>query len=312
MGKPLNWDTDGKDWPHREASQFVQAGGMRWHIQQFAKQPAQTDPGLPAPLVMLIHGTGSSTHSWRDVVGQLRHEFSVLAIDLPGHGFSELPPSGVRAAQLSLDGMAKALGRLLATLHLSPTLVVGHSAGAAIALRMCLDGLIAPQMVVSLNGALLPFSGLAGRLFPPVAKLMSVVPGVPRFFSWCADDPAMVKKMIEGTGSVIDAKGLALYARLVRSPAHSTGVLGMMANWDLDALERDLPKLTTRVLQVVGANDQMVSPDLANRVNEVLPTGSRLPIVRLPGLGHLAHEEQAELVALRILESFHSLFPRTD
>ena len=47
--------------------------------------------------------------------------------------------------------------------------------------------------------------------------------------------------MIEGTGSVLDAEGLELYARLFRTRRHVAAAVGMMANWDLLALKRDLP-----------------------------------------------------------------------
>ena len=93
----LNWDIDGRDWPNRAASRFITAGGLRWHVQQFD----HADPG--APWLVLLHGTGSSTHSWRDVAPLLAQQYSVLALDLPGHAFTSMP----RAAEQSLPGMAR-------------------------------------------------------------------------------------------------------------------------------------------------------------------------------------------------------------
>ena len=52
-----DWDRDGRDWPHRAASRFVDAAGLRWHLQEFGAPQA---PGL-----LLLHGTGAATHSWR-------------------------------------------------------------------------------------------------------------------------------------------------------------------------------------------------------------------------------------------------------
>lgn len=51
------------------------------------------------------------------------------------------------------------------TLGQMPDLVIGHSAGAAITLRMCLDGLITPKAVLGLNGALLPPGGYGRPVF---------------------------------------------------------------------------------------------------------------------------------------------------
>ena len=287
----LDWERDGQGWPHRDSSRFVSAAGLRWHVQQMGC----VGDAASAPWALLIHGTGAATHSWRGLMPLLAAHFNVLAADLPGHGFTAIGP----ARQMSLPGMAQALGVLLATLRVSPQLVVGHSAGAAIGARMGLDGHIAPAALVSLNGALLPLGGLPGLLFPPVAKLMAAVPFVPQLFSWRAADAAAVRRLIEGTGSTLDATGAELYGRLLRSPGHAAGALAMMANWDLRPLEHDFPRLRTRLTLIVGANDRAVPPEQARPVQALVP-GARL--VMLDGLGHLAHEERPDVVAAEVLK----------
>ncbi len=296
MSDRLDWQRDGADWPHHEASRFVSAAGMRWHVQQMGPRgqgPGQGQgQGPEAPLALLIHGTGAATHSWRGLMPLLATHFNVLAADLPGHGFTSAAP----AWQMSLPGMAQALAALLTELKLAPQLIVGHSAGAAVGARMVLDGHAASAAVanlVSLNGALLPLDGLAGVLFPPVAKLMAAVPFVPRVFSWRAADPASVRRLIEGTGSTLDATGAQLYARLLRSPGHAAGALAMMANWDLRPLARDWPRLSVPLTLVVGANDRAVPPAQAQRVLALVPQAR---LVTLAGLGHLAHEERPDTV----------------
>ena len=301
MVQRLQWEQDGSNWPHRAHSRFVRAAHMRWHVQQFDSLLAD------APTALLIHGTGSSTHSWRGLVPLLTPHFSLLAVDLPGHAFTDMPPGGATSQQLSLPGMASALGELLKVLDVSPALVIGHSAGAAIGIRMCLDGLIAPQLLVSINGALLPLGGLAGQVFSPVAKVMSALPFVPKFFSWQATSPAVVQKLIASTGSQLDDEGMALYAQLVRNPGHAAGALGMMANWDLPQLERDLPRLKTPLGLIVGSNDQTVSPRQAARLRALWPAASaseQPTLTTLEGLGHLAHEERPDAVASIVLEQF--------
>ena len=186
-------------------------------------------------------------------------------------------------------------------------MVIGHSAGAAIGARMCLDEMISPKLLVSINGALLPLGGLAGQVFSPAAKLMAALPFVPTLFSWQASSPTVLQKLIDSTGSTLDAEGTALYGQLVRNPGHAAGALGMMANWDLPQLERDLPKLRTRLTLIVGSNDQTVTPRQAARLAARWPTSSateRLGLTTLPGLGHLAHEERPDLVASLVLEQF--------
>ncbi len=285
MSAPLQWDRDGRDWPLREASRFVQAAGMRWHVQQMGS----------GPVALLVHGTGAATHSWRGLAPLLARQFTVVAPDLPGHGFTERPA----ARGLSLPGMAEGLAALLRALGVAPQVAVGHSAGAAILCRMALDGAIAPRLLVSLNGALLPLGGMPGKVFSPLAKLLAATPLVPRVFSWRASDRAAVERLIRSTGSTLDPEGTGFYARLVRNPGHVGATLAMMAGWDLRPLERDLPRLAAPLVLVVGADDRTVPPSEARRAGALLPTAD---VVTLPGLGHLAHEERPDTVAALIVE----------
>jgi magnesium chelatase accessory protein len=286
----LDWDRDGSSWPLRASSRFVDAGGLHWHVQQLGAGP---------PL-LLIHGTGSSAHSWHRIAPLLGARWSVTAFDLPGHGFTR----GMPAAGLSLEGMSGAVGALLQGLAISPQLAVGHSAGAAIAVRMALDRVYAPRVLIGVNGALLPFDRYHDLMFAPLARLLAALPFAPSLFSWRARDRGAVERLIESTGSRLEPEDIDLYWRLVRCPRHVTGVLRMMAQWDLDSLRRQLPQLSVPLLQLVGANDRTVSPAAAQRVRALLPEAD---IVRLSDLGHLAHEERPDLVAEAIFTAADAL-----
>jgi magnesium chelatase accessory protein len=283
----LDWNTDAADWPNRATSRFVVAGGLRWHVQVMGA----------GPVALLLHGTGASTHSWRDLAPRLARHFTVVAPDLPGHAFTERP----EPESLSLPGIARRLGQLLAALQLTPVLGIGHSAGAAILARMTLDGTAPLRALVSVNGAWLPFRGLPGFVFAPVARLLARGDVIPRLLARRAADPRALQRLIDGTGSVLDAAGVAGYARLVRDAAHVSGALGMMARWDLAPLERALEQLTLPVLLLVGARDRMVPPAEAAAVLRRLPRGE---LQTLPG-GHLMHEEQPDEVTRRIEEFAH-------
>lgn len=298
MTQRLVWEHDGRQWPHREASRFVAAGGLRWHVQSF---PAE---GRPRAQVLLLHGTGAATHSWRGLAPLLQARgFSLLAMDLPGHGFTDMPAGGTASRLLSLQGMAAAVAELLRRQEFAPTVLVGHSAGAAIALELCLSGAVDARAVCGINAALLPLGGLPGQVFSPLAKLMAAAPLVPRLFTWRAGDPAVIRRLIDGTGSRLDDEGLALYGQLVRNPGHAEGALGMMAHWDLPALARRLGQVRTPLHLLVGSHDRTVPPRDAHRVVERLPADVRRPVRVLPGLGHLAHEEDPAAVAAWIDEA---------
>lgn len=286
MGARLSWNVDGSDWPNREASRFVEAAGYRWHVQIMGQ----------GPVALLAHGTGAATHSWRGLMPLLARHFTVVAPDLPGHGFTEMPP----VHRLSLVSMARDLAALCRKLELDPQLAIGHSAGAAILARMSLDRALEPRLIVSLNGAFLPFGGMAALVLSPLAKALAFNPWVPRMFAWRASDPAAVQRLIAGTGSSIDAQGERYYARLVSSPTHVAAALQMMANWDLRPLIRDLPRLQSDLLLIAASKDRAIPPDAARRVCELLP---RARLVSLPGYGHLAHEEAPQEVGQIILEA---------
>lgn len=279
----LNWAADGAGWPLHAHSRFVDAAGLRWHVQQLATASAT------APRLLLLHGTGASTHSWRDFAPLAARHAHVLACDLPGHGFSSLPPDG----DLSLPGLAARLAGLLRALGFAPDLALGHSAGAAILAQLVLHERLSLQQLVAVNGAFLPFGGVAAPLFTPLAKMLHSLPAVPRIFSRRAHDPAVVRRLIEGTGSTLDDVGLDLYGRLIRDPDHSRAALGMMAHWDLGPLARELPRLGVPLLLLAGQNDRAVPPSQARRVAARVP-GARWAL--LPRLGHLAHEESPQAV----------------
>ncbi len=282
----LDWARDGADWPNRAASRFVRAGGLDWHVQVM---------GSGQPL-LLVHGTGASTHSWRDLMPILARDFTVVAPDLPGHGFtSPAPPR-----RQSLPGMARGVRDLLAVLGLSPVAAAGHSAGAAIIVRMSLDAMMEPTALISLNGALMPWGGAAARMLSPVAQLIAASPVMPRFFAWRASNRSVVDRLLRNTGSTIDPVGADLYARMARDPDHVAAALGMMANWEPGGLAAELARLAPRLTLIVGANDGTVPPSQARQVHRIVP-GSVL--ISLPGLGHLAHEERPAEHAVLILDA---------
>jgi magnesium chelatase accessory protein len=285
IGRP-DWTRDGKDWPNRPHSRFPRAAGLRWHVQVAGA----------GPVFLLLHGTGAATHSWRDLLPILAAHYTVVAPDLPGHGFTDQPDT----AGMSLPGMAQGVAALLQELQLQPAFCAGHSAGAAVLAQMCLDGLIAPRAMISLNGALLPFKHAVSPLIAPLAKIFARSPLVPFIFSMHAADPRVVDRLLRGTGSVIDADGAKFYARLAARSGHAGAALTMMANWDLPALQKRLADLRVPVLLLAGGNDRSIPPEDADRLARLLPAARAQ---KLGGLGHLAHEEQPEDIA-RLMRAF--------
>jgi len=287
MSRKPDWAREGATWPNREASRFIAAGGVLWHVQIM---------GMGPPL-LLIHGAGAATHSWRDVAPLLARDFTVIAPDLPGHGFTSTPSGD----GLSLPGMARALRALLEALEMRPDFAVAHSAGAGIALHMRLQGWIGEGGIVSLNGALRPYGGSAGQVFSILSKVLFLNPFTIELFARRARRPGAVARLIENTGSKIDEAGLALYSLLIGATGHIEGTLGMMAHWDLKPLLARVPHLTGPVTLVAAAGDRAVPPSVAGDAQTLIPESL---LVKLPALGHLAHEEAPEVIVNIIREAF--------
>ncbi|MDY7098981.1 MAG: alpha/beta fold hydrolase BchO [Pseudomonadota bacterium] len=286
MSRALDWDTDGRIWPHRDASRFANAGRARWHVQQMGTNGA--------PQALLLHGTGASVHSWRGLMPILADHFDVTAMDLPRHAFTiGHPPEA-----MSLPAMAREIAQLVDHLELKPAIIIGHSAGAALALQLALDHEYRGP-VVGLNSALRPFPGPAAEIFPAIAKLLFVNPLVPRIFSGMATFRGEAKRFLyRSTHSQIDQQGLACYEALLGNPRHTKGALAMMANWDLPTLRRRMAEIANPVQLVHSDDDAAIPLDWAREAHEWLPTSD---LAVLKGLGHLAHEEAPDRVVEHIL-----------
>ncbi|MHA7871052.1 MAG: alpha/beta fold hydrolase BchO [Hyphococcus sp.] len=279
-----DWEVDGATWPHRETSAFVDVDPFRWHVQRIGEGPP----------VLLLHGAGASAHSWAGLAPLLSAHGDVVSIDLPGHGFTQAR----QWTTPTLSLVARQIGVLLNALDMRPKIVIGHSAGAAIMIRMARLGLIAPERLVSINGALTPFDGAAGLLFPIAAKLMYYNPLTAHWLSRSARDPDRVKRLIEQTGSQSLEPYFSCYTVLMQRSGHVSGALGMMAHWNLTRLRDDIRRLKAPVLFLAGGKDKAVPPNEANDAAALAPAGTA---EILEDLGHLAHEEAPDRIAARIM-----------
>ncbi len=276
----MDWERDLPGWSLPETSQRIINGPHRWHVQIMGSGPD----------LLLLPGAGASTHTWRALIPDLAQTHHVIAPDLPGQGFTQSP----NAARSGLSEMVEDLTALAVSEGWKPVAIIGHSAGAALALR--LSQTLGTAKIIGINPALDNFDGVAGWLFPLMAKLLASNPFTANVFSFAATT-SRARRLIEGTGSRIDEASLAYYTRLTGDRAHVNGALQMMARWSLDELLEDLPNITADVLFLTGTNDTAVPPDVADRAAARLPNAV---VHHLEGLGHLAHEEDPDRVLCEI------------
>lgn len=120
----------------------------------FTLRVAESGAGNQA--VILVHSSLGSIEDWETVAPLLDKKYRVIAIDRPGHGYSADSPE---PGSVALN--ARALRGLIAALGLKDVVVVGHSYGGAVALKLAIDGLPA------LKGLVLVAPGSSAD-FPPV------------------------------------------------------------------------------------------------------------------------------------------------
>jgi magnesium chelatase accessory protein len=281
----LDWSREGLAWPHREWSRFVDnVEGLRWHVQVAGK----------GPVVLLLHGTGLGGFSWASTAERLVPTHTVVIPDLPGHAFTDAPP---HPDGLGLEAMARGVGALLARLGLVPTLVVGHSAGAALGARLLLDGLPA-RGFVGVNPAILLRPDPRALPFWPALEWLGtralLVDAATRF---CADRARFafaLRRAAPGLGET----ELDRYHAVFRQREQHVAAFGMMARWDVRPVRRAVPRLAVPALLLAGERDPWFPPRV---VRDLAAEFGRAELAVVAGTGHLSQDEDPDLVASRIL-----------
>jgi len=279
------WVEMGAQWPNGHASRFIEAGGQRWHVQIMGRGPA----------LLLVHGIGAATHTWHELAPRLAARFTVIAPDLPGHGFTTAP----RTDHLSLDGIAIALAALLEELRISPVVGVGHGAGAAIAMRMALAEDSSLRALIGINASLTPPQSQLWTLLAPAARVGVRSPHMAEL-GRDLESGTLDSTLMSTTGSTLSSSQAALYGVFLRSQRHMGAVMTVFEHWDAPRLQRDLDRLMIPVTLAVGLHDSWVPPHDADRIAMRLADAR---IVEVREGGHFAHEDAPEQLESIIVES---------
>lgn len=277
-------------WPNRSNSEFIKSDNYNWHIQKF---------GSTGKKLLLIHGTGASSHSWYPLIENLNLEFEILCLDLPGHGFTRALARQKKQLMIIVDQISL----LLRNIDFYPNIIMGHSAGAAVAYELAKKFKTKPN-TIAINAAFGQFSGLAGVAFPYFAKIASSTTIPARFLSLLASKEEIVRKLLASTGSIIPELQIQCYQYLFSNTEHVDGTLQMMADWDLGYFLDRLPEETAPIHFLVGDKDTTVPPHISKSWDQSMPNSS---LTQFNGLGHLLHEESPSAVS-SILENLPSSF----
>lgn len=242
--------------------------------------------GGQGPLLLLLHGIGSSGTAWTRQIDSLGWDFSCIAPDLPGYGSSP-DPAG--------EGLDSLVDEIAGALEGRPAHVVGVSFGALSALRMAVrHPALVRSLVLSdatLGRAMLPAADRA-RWLAHRQQLSGELAGRSRERAAEIAGPGAPPEVVEQ---------IAAHMRRAR-PAGYLAVARAIAETDARAW---LDEVAQPALVICGEHDQVTGLDVSRTLCAQLP-GARL--VTIAGAGHAPHIEQPEQFA-QAVRSFLGALP---
>ena len=241
--------------------------------------------------IVLLHGFGASTFSWRTVTDELSKLGHVFAYDRPGFGFTPLVDRNKTRDPYSLAGQVELLGTVIAAKAKGrPVIVVGHSAGALVATEYVLRN---PAVV----SALVLESPAVWR-----------TPPVPGWLGKALRRPSLEKrgeKLLEGfansgmkilRSSFFDQAKLtedvvAGYTAPMQNGSWKVSLWRFMTASQKNKVRENLWRIDIPTFVITGDHDEIVKVEDTFKVAERILGHS---IYLVPNTGHLAHEEAPE------------------
>ncbi len=251
--------------------------------------------------VLLIHGLGASTFSFRHIIPELAQHYRVVALDLKGFGYSGRPAN----SDYSLTAQADLVRGVMDRLRIEQAAVVGHSMGGAVAMWLALrhPALVSRLMLVNsatdfemhratnVTSLLRPFF-VIGALFAFHRRSYRR-----RAFQTMVHDPAHVTpEVLEG------------YFRPSRMKGHLRALASLSADRRRDP-PLDLERIRQPALVLWGEHDRWLPPARGEELARRIPN-ARFELVR--GAAHMPLEEQPESCNAVLLAFLGAADPAAD
>ena len=269
---------------------FAPVAGGRLHLYDI--RPRGPEKG---PAILLLHGATSNA---RDMVvalaGRLSEHRRVIAIDRPGHGWSDRPGGSADASPArQADLIAEALGRL----GVERAVVVGHSLAGAAAASLALDHKDRVAGLVLLAAVTHPWPGGIAWYYrlaaTPVIGRLFVNTVVTPVGAWGLETAA--------SGSFTPSEGPADYAEATSAALVLRPDEFRWNSQDVAALKAFVTKQAARYHEIdvpcailASAEDHVVSTAIHARSIARQIEGSRLTVLR--GMGHQIHHAARDIV----------------
>jgi pimeloyl-ACP methyl ester carboxylesterase len=276
-------------------SQFATLQGVRVHYKQ-------TGEGQPA--LLLLHGFGASTFSWREVIRPLAKFGTVIVYDRPAFGLTERPLKWTGENPYSPEFQAGTVLALMDAHNIQQAILVGNSAGGTVSVLAALNH---PERVKAL--ILVDPAIYQGRSAAGLTNVLLQTPQAQRI------GPLLVRS-IQESGNEILRRAWHAPARITpdiwdgyRKPLKAD-------NWDRGlweftrasrplGLDKRLSELKLPVLVITGDDDRIVPTQSSIRLAGELPNAK---LVVIPNCGHVPHEECPQAFMQAVAEFLNSIW----
>ncbi|WP_239451479.1 alpha/beta fold hydrolase [Elioraea rosea] len=250
---------------------MLEVGGTRLHVREGGR--------ADAPAVILLHGFGASLHTWEPWAEALAATHRVIRYDLPGFGLSPPDPNG----DYSLARDVALLGALMDRLGVAEAALVGHSMGGRVAWHFAArhPARVTALVLVAPDGFASP-----GKSYGEAPKVGPLLGLMRHFLPRALLRPNLAAAYADP--SRLDEATVTRYHDLMRAPGARDAMLARLSQAVLEDPAGLLPRITAPVLLLWGEQDRMIPATHAADYVRFLPEAQ---VVRLPGLGHVPHEE---------------------
>ena len=277
------------------ACKFVEADGVR----VFYREAGAAD----APVLLLLHGFPSSSHQFRDLIPLLAHKYRLIAPDLPGFGFTEVPSE--RNYVYTFDALGETIRQFVDVLNLKRYAMYLFDYGAPTGLRLALAYPQRVSAIVSQNGNAY-LEGL-GDAWAPIRQY------------WAEPSPANRQvindailhlegtrwQYVEGVSNPerIAPEGYHLDALLLERPGNKDIQLDLFYDYRNNlklypAFQQFFRDTQVPTLAIWGKGDPFFIPPGA----EAYPRDNPNAVVEMLDTGHFALETHAAHIARRIID----------
>ncbi|HEY6272838.1 MAG TPA: alpha/beta fold hydrolase [Terriglobales bacterium] len=257
-------------------------------VAHFRDYPATTgDPA--APLLVLLHGSNASLHTWEPWAQRLRTTMRVISVDLPGHGLTGATVEG----DYSVEGMVAFVESFTRTLGIErPFVVGGNSIGGHVAWRFALahPDRVSKLILVDAAGVTMPGVDMTPPLGFRLARSPIAAP-ILRHFA----PRALFEKTLEAAfydKSLVTPEMVDRYWELNRRPGTPDATFARFRSPLFDpALMDQLHQISVPTLVLWGREDALIPVRLAGVYAEKMPNAR---VIIYDHCGHIPMEEVAD------------------